>query len=94
MNDVRQPEDHPIEKKKGGAGVVFGEGLSLSALWAQQAVEPIEMVEIRSQNAEAFKFEPAELENDRDEPTGKNYSGRETVHGVVTQRDRCVRQQE
>ena len=59
----------------------------MRALDAEDAVEPVEMIEIGRENAENFELEPAHLKNNRDEADGKHRSRGETVDGVLAQCD-------
>ncbi len=52
--DVGDAEGEPVEKQEGEACVKFREGLAVRTLNAEDAVEPVKMIQIAGEDAENF----------------------------------------
>src|SRR6266852_428784 len=83
--NIGDAEDQPVEKKQRQAGVVLLEVPAVSALDAENSVEPIEMIQVAGENAEDFELEPAHFQDNGNKTDGQNYAGEQAVHGVLTQ---------
>jgi len=74
--------------------MVLLEVTAVSTLDAEDAVEPIKMIQVAGENAEDFELEPSHFQDDGDKADGKKYAGRKAVDGVLTQRDSGIAEQE
>src|SRR6266446_3345711 len=83
--NIGEAEDQPVEKKQRQAGVVLLEVPAVSALDAENSVEPVEMIQIAGENAENFELEPTQFQDNGNKTDGKNYAGGQAVDGVLTQ---------
>ena len=72
--DIGNAKYQPVEEEHGEAGVVFGKGTAVSALEAEELVEPIEMIEVAGEDAENFELEPAHFQDNADKSDGQNHA--------------------
>src|SRR6266567_7244861 len=91
--NIGDAEDQPVEKKQRQAGVVLLEVPAVSALDAEDAVEPVEMIQVAGENAEDFELEPAHFQDDGNQADGEKHAGRKAVDSVLTQCHGCVTKQ-
>ena len=72
--------------------MVFREVAAVSAFDAENAVEPIEVIQVAGENAKNFELEPAHFQNNQDETDRKENTGRKAVDRVLAECDRGVSQ--
>src|ERR1700687_122944 len=65
--------------------MVFLKVAAMGTFDAEDAVEPIEVIQVAGENAENFELEPAHFQDNGNKTDGKNYAGGQAVDGVLTQ---------
>ena len=93
-DNVGNAKGQPVEEKQSQACMVLLEVTALSSFDAEDAIQPIEMIQVAGENSEDFEFEPTHSQDDRNESDGKKHAGRETVDRVLAQSDSGVTKQE
>ncbi len=92
--NIGNAESQPIEEEQSQAGMILLEVATLSSFDAEDAVEPIKMIQVAGENSEDFEFEPAHFQDDRNETDGEKHAGRKAVNGVLAEGDGSVAKQE
>ncbi len=68
--------------------------MTLRAVDSQQAIQPIQVIQVRREDAENFELVPFHFQNDGYQPDGENHASGKAVNGVMAQCDGRVTEQE
>ncbi len=88
--NVGNTEGQPVEEKQEQAGMVLLEVAAVSSLDAEDAIEPIEMIQVTRKNAEDFELEPAHFQNNGNKTNRKENTGGQAIDRVLTKSDRGI----